>query len=53
MRAAALMFSLPALVVEPVYHHWQYADNIRSEMAKWENVVKRTNMARLNSSRLN
>ena len=26
----------------------QYADNIRSEMAKWENVVKSTNMARLN-----
>jgi tripartite-type tricarboxylate transporter receptor subunit TctC len=26
----------------------QYAENIRSEMAKWENVVKATNMARLN-----
>ncbi|HTE15062.1 MAG TPA: tripartite tricarboxylate transporter substrate binding protein [Burkholderiales bacterium] len=26
----------------------QYAENIRSEMAKWENVVKTTNMSRLN-----
>jgi tripartite-type tricarboxylate transporter receptor subunit TctC len=26
----------------------QYAANIRSEMVKWENVVKATNMARLN-----
>jgi tripartite-type tricarboxylate transporter receptor subunit TctC len=26
----------------------QYAENIRSEMAKWESVVKATNMARLN-----
>ena len=26
----------------------QYAANIRSEMAKWENVVRTTNMERLN-----
>ena len=26
----------------------EYAANIRSEMAKWENVVRTTNMERLN-----
>jgi hypothetical protein len=26
----------------------QYGANIRSEMVKWENVVRTTNMARLN-----
>ncbi len=53
MRAALQMPDVQRLLVERGYDivgstPEQYAANIRSEMAKWENVVRATNMERLN-----
>ncbi|HEV2007517.1 MAG TPA: tripartite tricarboxylate transporter substrate-binding protein, partial [Burkholderiales bacterium] len=53
MRMALQMPEVRRLLVERGYDivgstPEQYAANIRSEMVKWENVVKSTNMARLN-----
>jgi tripartite-type tricarboxylate transporter receptor subunit TctC len=53
MRAALQMPDVQRLLMERGYDivgstPEQYAANIRSEMAKWENVIKAANMARLN-----
>jgi len=53
IRAALQTAEVRRLLVERGYDivgstPEEYAANIRSEMAKWENVVKTTNMARLN-----
>jgi tripartite-type tricarboxylate transporter receptor subunit TctC len=53
MRAALQMPDVRRLLAERGYDivgstPEQYAANIRSEIVKWENVVKTTNMARLN-----
>ena len=53
IRAALQAAEVRRLLVERGYDivgstPEEYAANIRSEMAKWENVVKTTNMARLN-----
>ena len=53
MRAALQMPGVRRLLAERGYDivgstPEEYAANIRSEIVKWENVVKTTNMARLN-----
>ena len=53
LRAALQMPDVRRLLVERGYDIVgstpdEYVTNIRSEMAKWENVVKATNMTRLN-----